>query len=124
MTEIIKDEWIAQVTEGSRHNWVVVHLYQDSIVECKVLDEALLVVAKKFKYIKFLKIRSTQAIENWPEKNLPTLFCYFEEKLGAQLITLKDVGGKSLKAPGIYCNFDKNLILIFCFRLGVVVSEE
>jgi hypothetical protein len=39
--EIIKDEWIREVTEGSKSSPVVVHLYQNSNIECQLMDEAL-----------------------------------------------------------------------------------
>lgn len=98
VVEIIKDEWISQVTEGSKAGyWVIVHLYQDSVIECRLVEEALQQLAPKFKYIKFLKIRSTQAIENWPERNLPTIFAYKNGSMQRQLLTLKEVGGKTMK---------------------------
>lgn len=59
---------------------MAVHLYQDSVIECRLLEETLLQIAVKFKYIKFLKIKSTQAVENWPDRNLPSLFLYHEGK--------------------------------------------
>lgn len=73
-----KDDWIREVTESSNANWVVVHLFQDSVIECQIVEESFIILAKKFKYVKFVKIRSTQAIENWPDKNLPAIFCYHE----------------------------------------------
>lgn len=54
----------------------------------------------KFKDVKFLKIRATQAVENWPEKNCPTLFVYHEGVLQHQFMTLKSLGGTSLTADG------------------------
>lgn len=100
VTEIIKDEWISQVTDGSQSCDVVVHLYQDSMIECQLMDEALRVLAAKFKYIKFLRIKYNQAIENWPERNLPTVFVYSKGTLKTQLITLNSVGGKKMNANG------------------------
>jgi hypothetical protein len=50
--------------------------------------------------VKFLKIRSTSAIENWPEKNLPTLFVYYDGILAQQLMTLKILGGTSMTSNG------------------------
>jgi hypothetical protein len=100
VNEITKDEWVKQVTEASRSCWVVVHLYQDSVIECRLLEESLQILARKFKYIKFLKIKSTQAVENWPERNLPTLFMYNEGELKIQMITINQIGGKSMKPDG------------------------
>jgi thioredoxin-like negative regulator of GroEL len=58
--EIKKADWISEVTEGSKSAPVVVHLYSDAKAECELLNEILEHVARKFKYVKFLKIRSTQ----------------------------------------------------------------
>jgi hypothetical protein len=77
---------------------VVVHLYQDRVEDCRVLEEVLRAVAAKFKAVKFLKIRSTSAIENWPDRNLPTLFVYRDGELRTQMLGLKKVGGKKAQA--------------------------
>lgn len=95
VVEIVKDDWVREVTECSRSCWVVVHLYHDALVECGILDAAMQQVAPRFRAVKFLKIRSTQAIENWPERNLPTLFLYHDGELKLQLITLTALGGKA-----------------------------
>ena len=104
--------YISIYTQGSKSAWVVVHLYQDSIVECRLLDETLLQIAQKFKYIKFLKIKSTQAVENWPDRNLPTLFLYHDGELKTQLITLKEVGGKTMKLEGSLVLYG-NMLLVY-----------
>lgn len=98
--DITKDEWLREVTEGSAATWVLVHLYQDSVIDCQLMDEALRKLAPKFRYIKLLRIRSTQAVENWPDRNLPTVFAYHEGKLQHQIMTLKPLGGQSMTADG------------------------
>jgi hypothetical protein len=95
--EITKDEWVRQVTDASQGCNVVVHLYENSLVECQLMDEALCNLAGRFKYIKFLRIKYNQAIENWPEKNLPTVFVYSKGSLKTQIVTLNSVGGKQMK---------------------------
>ncbi len=100
--EISKDEWIKEVTEASRSCWVLVHLYQDSVIQCRLLEECLQVISRQFRYLKILKIRATSAVENWPERNLPTLFLYYEGELKEQLITLSAVGGNAVTAAGTY----------------------
>ena len=97
---INKDDWVREVTDGSNSSWVVVHLYQDSVVECQLVEEALTFLAPKFKYVKFAKIRSTQAIENWPDRNLPAIFAYHHGTLQCQLVTLSSVGGKRMTHAG------------------------
>jgi Phosducin len=91
--EISKADWVAEVTEGSKTCWVIAHLYQDSVVECSVMATCLVALAKKFPEVKFVRIRSTQAVENWPDANLPTLFMYAHGALSQQLIGTKALGG-------------------------------
>ena len=93
LSEISKNDWIPEVTEGSNKCWVVAYLYQDSVVECRVMEEALTLLARKFSSIKFVKIRSTEAIENWPSRNLPTVFIYKNGNLQHQIVTLKQFNG-------------------------------
>lgn len=94
--EICKAEWVREVTESSHSSWVVVHLFHDSVLECRIMTEVLSVLSAKFKAVKFLKIVSTQAVENWPDRNLPTVFCYNEGVLKHQIMTLSKLGGQSV----------------------------
>jgi hypothetical protein len=100
VTEIVKAEWVREVTEGSQTCAVLVHLYQDALVECQIMDEMLRRLAPKFKYLKCLRIKSDQAIENWPDRNCPALFIYTNGSLKTQIITLKELGGKIATADG------------------------
>ncbi len=94
--EITKDEWLREVTECSHTCHVLIHLYQDYVEDCRLMDDTLQIVAQRFKYVKILRIRSTQASENWPDSNLPTLFVYDKGALAHTLSTLKEVGGKGM----------------------------
>lgn len=96
--DLARDEWIREVTDGSKLCWVVVLLYSDAVIECRVMQEYLIILAKKFKDVKFLKIPSIQAVENWPDRNLPTLFVYHDGVLQHQLITFKQLIGISCEA--------------------------
>ena len=100
VVEITKADWIRDVTDCSKSCWVAVHLYENSVVECSLVEEAMLSLAARFKYVKFLKIRASQAVENWPERNLPTIFFYSEGELKTQLLTLKSIGGKTMTPAG------------------------
>jgi hypothetical protein len=100
--DISRNDWISEVTECSKSCWVIVHLYQDSVIECNLVEDAFIKLAPKFKYVKFIKIRSTQAVENWPDRNLPTIFLYHDGELKLQVITLNSLGGKRMTANGIY----------------------
>ena len=100
MIEISKDDWIKEVTEASNSCWVLVLLYSNSIEDCEIVENIFILLSKKFMKVKFLKIRSTSAIENWPDKNLPTIFLYHNGELAHQLITLKSLGGSSTTSDG------------------------
>lgn len=90
------------MTEESQNCWVVTHLFQDSFVECQLLDEVMTKLAPKFPKVKFLRIKSTHAVENWPERNLPTLFLYHNGELQHQMMTLQSVGGTAMLPDGGY----------------------
>jgi hypothetical protein len=140
VVDIVKNDWIREVTEASQNCTVLVHLYEDSIVECAVMDEAMKLLAPKFKYLKFLRIKSTHAIENWPERNLPALFIYEGGNMKTQIVTLKPLNGKSTKAEGkIYTVFNSCFFYFVCVysicvfvifasimhsRFGVVLGAE
>ena len=59
------------------------------------MSNCLTALAKKFQEVKFVKIRSTQAVENWPDSNLPTLFMYQNGALAKQMIGTRSLGGVS-----------------------------
>jgi hypothetical protein len=99
--DIDKVDWTREVNDASKDNWVIVHMYQDAVVECRLMDEVLTALAQKFKYIKFVRIKSTSAVENWPDRNLPTLFMYNEGEAKDQIMTLNNLGGKSMKSQDL-----------------------
>lgn len=113
VVEISKDDWIKEVTEASNSCWVVVLLYSNSVIDCGVMENILINLSKKFMKVKFLKIRSTSAIENWPDINLPTIFVYHNGELTHQLLTLKSIGGSSTTSDGDIIFFLFKIFLIF-----------
>ena len=68
--DIVKADWLREVNDASKSCWVVVHLYQDAVELCGVVDRALQSLAAKFRDLKIVRIRSTAAIENWPDAKL------------------------------------------------------
>lgn len=108
VNEISKGDWVKEVTEESNSCWVVTHLFQDSYVECQLMDETIATLAKKFPMVKFLRIKSTHAVENWPERNLPTLFLYHNGELQHQIMTLHSLGGTAMVPDGEF------LLLLAC----------
>ncbi|KAJ1461944.1 thioredoxin-like protein [Pelagophyceae sp. CCMP2097] len=90
--EIEKVDWTRQVNEVSEGAWVVVHLYQDHVDECVVLDATLRTLAVRFPAVKFVRIKATSATENWPDHRLPALFLYHEGIAQHQLIGPEALG--------------------------------
>ncbi|CAM9515266.1 unnamed protein product [Phaeothamnion confervicola] len=96
-----KADWVKDVTEASCDAWVVAHLHEDSVVECAVMAEALAALAPRFKEVKFVRIRSRQAIENWPEANLPAVFVYKDGVLSSQLVGIAALGGRQMRPDAL-----------------------
>ena len=111
IAEIDRDAWMTEVNDASRDHFVVVHLYQDYVPDCKKMDDFLETIATGHRDVKFLKIRSRSAIENWPDKKLPVLFIYRHGELQHQLfgrgrqlssnVTAKDIDDL-LKDSGVF----------------------
>ena len=76
MVQIEKVDWVREVTEDSNNNWVVAYLFKDGVAGCSIMHERLAELADRHRDVKFVMIRSTSAVENWPDSRLPTLFMY------------------------------------------------
>lgn len=71
-----------------------------SIPLCTLINQHLSMLARKFPQTKFLKSISTTCIPNYPDRNLPTIFVYFESEMKAQFIGPLVFGGMNLKVEG------------------------
>ena len=99
---ISRTEWNDEVNEASHHQWVVISLTSTSSAPnlnpyhldmCRKVEQDIIPsLAGKFSEVKWVSIPSKSAIENWPDDNLPTLFCYRGGKLQCQLVGLGDFG--------------------------------
>lgn len=84
---LYKQGWaLKHVKTGLKHmqyfnDWLVF-----SIPLCSLINQYLEVLAVKFPMVKFIKSISTTCIPNYPDKNLPTLFCYFENQMKHQIV--------------------------------------
>ncbi|KAI0244571.1 Proteolipid protein 2, partial [Massospora cicadina] len=77
--QISKPDFIREVTEASNEAPVVVHLFKDSVLACRQLNAFLDDLAVRYKATKFVKIIGDLCIENYPDRNLPTLLLYKQE---------------------------------------------
>ena len=86
---IDRTEWQHHVNDDSKDVWVVVGLLStyDSN-HTGMMKKAICELACTYVETKFVLISSHQAIENWPEENLPSIFIYRYGKLQHEWIRL------------------------------------
>jgi len=95
---IHRGEFVAEVTKASENCPVVLFMYQDYIPECELLSRALNQVAARKKATKFLKIKATECVENFPDRSCPSLLVYNGGKMTHKFETLEKLGGKKVNA--------------------------
>lgn len=59
-------------------------------------------LAAKFPYTKFLKAVAQTCIPNYPEKNLPVVFIYYEGEMKKQFVGPLELRGTALTCDGMY----------------------
>jgi len=94
--EITAQNYVQEVNKAGEGVWVVLHLYKQGIPMCSLLNHFMSQLAKKFPTTKFLKSISTVCIENYPDKNVPTIFIYFEGDMKKQFVGADSLRGTNL----------------------------
>ncbi|KAL6882902.1 thioredoxin-like protein [Trichoderma longibrachiatum] len=91
---ISKPDYQREVTEASNNGPVFVNLTSAAgNVESRILSELWRQAAKEYGDIKFCEIRANQAIENYPDRNCPTILVYNKGDIVKQIVTLMTLGG-------------------------------
>ncbi|KAL7910247.1 putative phosducin-like protein [Trichoderma velutinum] len=91
---ISKPDYQREITEASNNGPVFVNLTSTSgNVESRVLSELWRQAAKEYGDIKFCEIRANQAIENYPDRNCPTILVYNKGDIVKQIVTLMTLAG-------------------------------
>lgn len=83
--EISGQDYVNEVNKAGDGIWVVLHLYKQGIPLCALINQYLTILAAKNPNVKFLKSISTTCIPNYPDRNLPTIFVYYEGDMKKQL---------------------------------------
>jgi Phosducin len=96
LVTISEPQWIPEVNKAPEDVDVVVLLHESGIPHCEVVEGRLRELAARFPATKFLKIRSQEAIHNWPSKNLPTIFHYRRGDVRGQWIGMSTIGRPDL----------------------------
>ncbi|XP_071941640.1 phosducin-like protein 3 [Antedon mediterranea] len=105
--EISGIDYVKEVNEAGDGVWVVLHLYKQGIPLCTLINQYLGQLSAKFPATKFLKSISTTCIPNFPDKNLPTIFVYYENDMKAQLIGPQMFGGMNLTVEDLEWNLSQ-----------------
>ncbi|KAK8061407.1 phosducin family protein [Apiospora phragmitis] len=92
---VSKPEYQRAVTEASNNGPVFVNLTSSmgTNVESRVLSELWKQAAKEYGDVKFCEIQADKAIENYPDRNCPTILVYNNGDIVKQVVTLMTVGG-------------------------------
>ncbi|PNY27499.1 Phosducin-like protein 2, partial [Tolypocladium capitatum] len=92
---ISKPDYQREVTEASKNGPVFVNLTSSmgTNIESRILSELWRQAAKEYGDVKFCELRATHAIENYPERNCPTILVYKNGDIAKQVVTLMTLGG-------------------------------
>ena len=112
-----KADYARDVTEASAQSFVPVHLSSssDANVESRVLSQLWRQLAQRFGEVKFCEIRADMCIENYPERNTPTILVYRNGDIVRQVVTLRELGGTKTTLQSL-----QNLLV----EIGVVTEDD
>uniref|UniRef100_A0A6B2E697 Putative conserved phosducin-like protein n=1 Tax=Phlebotomus kandelakii TaxID=1109342 RepID=A0A6B2E697_9DIPT len=94
--EISGQDYVDEVTKAGEGVHVVLHLYKAGIPHCSLINEFMAQLAIKYPATKFLRAIYSTCIPNFPEKNLPSVFCYFEGAILKQFLGTVELRGVNL----------------------------
>uniref|UniRef100_A0A2P2HZA3 Viral IAP-associated factor homolog n=1 Tax=Hirondellea gigas TaxID=1518452 RepID=A0A2P2HZA3_9CRUS len=88
--EISGVDFVDQVNKAGPGIHVFLHLYKQGIPQCTLINQHFTVLAAKFPKAKFIRSISTTCIPNFPDRNLPAVFVYYEGTAKRQFIGPKE----------------------------------
>lgn len=94
--EISGQDYVDEVTKAGPGIYVVLHLYSRGVPFCSLINQHMSQLATAFPATKFVRAIATTCIPNYPERNLPTIFIYFEGQMKKQLVGQIELGGPNL----------------------------
>ncbi|EZG81692.1 phosducin [Gregarina niphandrodes] len=82
------DNYVDEVTLASKQATVILHLYDDSLEECVLMNRALEQLSKTHRDVKFCRGLASRIIKNYHQKpgSLPTLLIYKDSKCVNQVM--------------------------------------
>ena len=115
--EIQRDQWTREINASSNLSWVFVHLYEDHVRDCVVLNRVLAEIAKRHAQVKFVKIRAKTAVPDWPDGNLPAAYLYKDGEMKTQLVGSREIA--TGPPPFTALSVERKLV-----ELGVLAAED
>jgi len=94
--EITAVDYVQEVNKAGEGIMVVLHLYQQGVPLCALINQYMTRLASKFPETKFLRAISKTCIPNYPDKNLPTIFVYYEGGMKGQMVGPLEFRGMNL----------------------------
>ncbi|XP_053613593.1 viral IAP-associated factor homolog [Plodia interpunctella] len=94
--EVSGQDYVQEVNKAGEGIWVVIHLYKQGIQQCALVNQHMRALAQKYPYTKFLRAFYQTCIPNYPERNLPSVFVYFEGDMKKQFVGPHELRGTSL----------------------------
>ena len=112
-----KAEYAREVTEASEKYFVFVLLVssQADNVESQLLSDYWRQLAQKYGDVKFCQMRADLCIENYPERNTPTILIYKDGNIVQQVVTLKEYGSTNTQ----FSSVEKLLV-----QVGAIASTD
>lgn len=94
--EISGQDYVDEVNKAGEGIHVVLHLYKQGIPLCALINQFLTNLAARNPEVKFLRSIASTCIPNFPEKNLPSIFIYYEGQMQKQIIGPIELRGEKL----------------------------
>lgn len=99
--EISKQDYVREVNEAGPGVYVLLHMYQDYIPACRAINAAFEELCERFPTYKFVKIQATRCVENFRDRDCPTLLIYKEGVLVKQFAACSGLFGAKITADAV-----------------------
>ena len=101
---------------------MVLHLYKQGIPLCALINQYMTNLSANYPNVKFLKSISTTCIPNYPDRNLPTLFVYYEGDMKKQLGGPHHFRGMTMTSDEFEFILGKHIYLDYFLSSGYRIS--
>jgi len=98
---ITGNEYVREVNNAGEGVFVALLLYRTDLPVCRLLQQHFATLAPKFKQTKFVQSVAQSCIPGYPDKNLPTVFVYYQDDLVMQFCGPTIFGGESMKESDV-----------------------